>query len=47
MSAVKTISVAAARKRVQFLGEPDLTLVELPAGCKVVDRRQSAPPETN
>ena len=30
-----------------ILGEPDLSLFELPAGFKVVDRRQSAPPEGN
>ena len=30
-----------------ILGEPDLSLFELPAGLTVVDRRQSAPPETN
>jgi hypothetical protein len=29
------------------LGEPDAALFELPAGFKVVDRRQSAPPEAN
>jgi hypothetical protein len=30
-----------------ILAEPDLSLFELPAGFTVVDRRQSAPPETN